>query len=98
MFYTQYAKLAPIMGLFYISNAVKLGPKVRGGNDAKGSASDIRVNPACHGRNGSCQRGHGRPTQTDRSPQKCARTHHDITSFSSSSVLHVGVNHPPKNR
>jgi type II secretory pathway pseudopilin PulG len=22
----------------------------------------------------------------------------DITSFSSSSVLHVGVNHPPKNR
>ena len=27
-----------------------------------------------------------------------ARSHHDITSFSSSSVLHVGVNHPPKNR
>jgi hypothetical protein len=23
---------------------------------------------------------------------------HGITSFSSSSVLHVGVNHPPKNR
>jgi hypothetical protein len=23
---------------------------------------------------------------------------HDITSFSSSSVLHIGVNHPPKNR
>jgi hypothetical protein len=22
----------------------------------------------------------------------------DITSFSSSSVLHIGVNHPPKNR
>jgi hypothetical protein len=27
-----------------------------------------------------------------------ARPHHDITSFSSSSELHIGVNHPPKNR
>jgi hypothetical protein len=27
-----------------------------------------------------------------------ARSHHDITSFSSSSVLHIGVNHPPKNK
>jgi hypothetical protein len=27
-----------------------------------------------------------------------AGSHHDITSFSSSAVLHVGVNHPPKNK
>ena len=26
------------------------------------------------------------------------RPANDITSFSSSSVLHIGVNHPPKNR
>jgi hypothetical protein len=29
---------------------------------------------------------------------KTVAPHHDITSFSSSSVLHEGVNHPPKNR
>jgi hypothetical protein len=30
--------------------------------------------------------------------QNVAYPGHDITSFSSSSVLHIGVNHPPKNR
>jgi hypothetical protein len=30
--------------------------------------------------------------------QNAAHPGRDITSFSSSSVLHIGVNHPPKNR
>jgi len=30
--------------------------------------------------------------------QNVARSGSDITSFSSSAALHVGVNHPPKNR
>ena len=30
--------------------------------------------------------------------QNVAHSGSDITSFSSSSALHVGVNHPPKNR
>jgi hypothetical protein len=30
--------------------------------------------------------------------QNVAHPGRDITSFSSSSVLHIGVNHPPKNR
>jgi hypothetical protein len=30
--------------------------------------------------------------------QNVAHSANEITSFSSSSVLHIGVNHPPKNR
>jgi hypothetical protein len=38
---------------------------------------------------------HKQMTRHDRVVQ---HLHRDITSFSSSSVLHVGVNRPPKNR
>jgi hypothetical protein len=98
MFYTQCTKLAPIVSVFYTSNAVNSDQRSEEVTMQKEVLAIFASILLVAAGTVAASADTGAQHKQIAHHKNVARSHHDITSFSSSAVLHVGVNHPPKNK
>jgi hypothetical protein len=98
MSYTQCTKLAPIMGVFYTSNVVNSDQRSEEVTMQKEVLAIFASILLVAAGTVAASADTGAQHKHIAHHKNVAGSHHDITSFSSSAVLHVGVNHPPKNK